>query len=114
MAPNRKRRSYIRRFRDSSLFFIILVIERQIIVIIIAICVNFEVGIVVVIQQDVIVIIVDTLLVEAGRNLGWCVAVLVVFGCAFQDHFFFVAAKLLGSFLVDFIILVVVIICACG
>ena len=53
MAPNRKRRSYIRRFRDSSLFFIFLVIESQIVVVIVAIGVDFKVGIVVIVEQDV-------------------------------------------------------------
>ena len=61
-----KRRSYIRRFRVSSLFFIFLVIESQIVVVIVGVCIDFEVGIIIIVEQDVIVIIiVDAILVEA-------------------------------------------------
>ena len=56
MAPNRKRRSYIRRFRDSSLFFIFLVIERQSTLLVIAL----ELG---------LVGLVACLLAQRGRGL---------------------------------------------
>ena len=79
MAPNRKRRNYIRRFRVSSLFFIFLIIESQIVVHIVVIIVDFEVSIVIIIEQDVVVIIIiDTVFVEAGRDFGGRIAVLII------------------------------------
>ncbi|HBF90482.1 MAG TPA: hypothetical protein DDX09_04870, partial [Hyphomonas atlantica] len=115
MAPNRKRRSYIRRFRVSSLFFIFLIIESQIVVVIVGVCIDFEVSVIIVIQQDVVIIIViHAVFIESGRDFRWCIAVFVLIRRTFEDNFFLVATKFLGFFLVGFVVLIINVVIGAG
>jgi hypothetical protein len=92
-----------------ALIFILVEHERIIVIIVV---IDAE-GIVIIIGENgiiiIVVVIVDAFLGEAGRHLGAGRLFLVVLGRAFEDHFGFFAAELLGIFfVVDFVFVVVI------
>ena len=93
-----------------ALIFILIIKNERIIIVIVRIGVDIECIIVVIVQNDVIIIVIlDAFFGESGRNLRGRAFFLVVLASAFQDHFGFFAAELLGVFLVVDVVFIFVV-----